>query len=43
MQVKFRNENNAFNEFIFDTDDETEPVVALNHDFGYDEDDDALE
>ena len=43
MQVKFRNENNAFSECIFDTDDETEPVVALNPDLGYDEDDDDLE
>ena len=43
MQVMFRNENNEFNACLFDTDDETEPVVALNHDLEYDEDDDALE
>ena len=43
MQVMFRNENNEFNACLFDTVDETEPAVALNHDLGYDEDDDALE
>ena len=43
MQVMFRNENNEFSECIFDTDDKTEPIVALNPDLGYDEDDDALE
>ena len=43
MQVKFKKEENQFDTCLFNTDDETEPVVALNHDLGYDEDDDALE
>ena len=43
MQVKFRKEENQFDTCLFDSEDESEPVVALNHDLGYDEDDDALE
>ena len=43
MQVKFRKEENQFDICLFDSEDESEPVVALNHDLGYDEDDDALE
>ena len=40
MQVKFKKEENQFDICLFNSDEELEPVVSLNPDFGYDENDD---